>query len=71
MNTEQQNEWVSVKERLPERDTRVLICLGSDYVTFGKRNRGDWYYTSINAKVPENNTVEFWMHIPKRKTITP
>lgn len=58
------SEWISVKERLPERFEPVLVCReknGSPYVEQGHKDVGEWW------KVYGTRTkhITHWMPLPE------
>ena len=61
------SDWISVKERLPERDGRYLVAIknGDGYsISVRKFRNGGFGYKN---GVWERRTfgVRFWMHLPK------
>jgi hypothetical protein len=63
MNTEQQNKWVSVKERLPEDMSDVLV-----YKKYGEIRIGYYRYSDDNWIVfgsDEYENIDFWMILPQ------
>ena len=54
-----QNEWISVEDRLPEEDTRVLVHLNTKPMVYDtdRRLNGKW--------VRWNSNVTHWMPIPE------
>lgn len=65
------NKWISVKDGLPDRDTRVLTTFVSnkgstgieDCFYSGMRNRFVLYHTF--EEVPDNITITHWMPLPE------
>ena len=63
-------KWISVKDRLPEKDSRVLVYFRSDknggiddcYFS-GMRNRFVLYHTF--EEVPDGITITHWMPLPE------
>ena len=55
------NNWISVKDRLPERFERVLVCRENRKVEQGFRDVGDWW------KVYGTRTkhITHWMPMPE------
>ena len=63
-------KWISVKDSLPEKDSRVLVYFRSDknegiedcYFS-GMRNRFVLYHTF--EEVPDGITITHWMPLPE------
>ena len=58
------NEWISVKDRLPERMTPVLVCRkkGEErIVEQGRRDVMDWW----KVYGTRTKAVEYWMPLPE------
>ena len=57
------SEWISVKDRLPERSARLLICHNGE-VHFGAYLAGDFLqpYTPYNIRFSD---VTHWMPLPE------
>lgn len=68
---QQNGGWISVKDGLPDRDTRVLTTFVSnkgstgieDCFYSGMRNRFVLYHTF--EEVPDNITITHWMPLPE------
>lgn len=70
-------KWISVKDRLPENDKRVLVTVKEvgyvyneeePYVSLDYRClNGKWYFDFENGQVCENDKVIItaWMPLPK------
>ena len=57
------NEWISVKDRLPEEWNRVLVYIPHiDVMTFAKLRGGSWYATWDSMKLDH---VSHWMPLPE------
>ena len=62
------SEWISVKDRLPERGVEVLVTDGIHYMVTWCENTNDgvkWvdnYYTYVNVRFKE---VTHWMPLPE------
>ena len=54
-------KWISVKDRLPERFNRVLVCRENGKVEQGFRDVGDWW------KIYGTRTkhITHWMPLPE------
>ena len=61
-------EWISIKDRLPERGVEVLVTDGIHYMVTWCENTNDgvkWvdnYYTYVNVRFKE---VTHWMSLPE------
>ncbi len=55
------DKWISVKDRMPERFERVLVCREDKKVEQGFRDVGDWW------KVYGTRTkhITHWMPLPE------
>lgn len=56
-------QWISVKDRLPDEETEVLCYLGNALgkgIVVAFRRHGDWYFDGW--KCP---TVTHWMQLPE------
>lgn len=60
------NEWISVKDRLPEINEPVLVhCRG--YISIAWRVSGDnggWYWNSQMSYPEEMVDTDYWMPLP-------
>lgn len=54
------NKWISVHDRLPGEDVRVLVSLGDifPYIDTDRRWRGTW--------VRWNGKITHWMELPEQ-----
>lgn len=60
---ETEQNWISVKDRLPEEETEVLCYLGNAVgkgIVVAFRRRGDWYFDGWTCP-----TVTHWMPLPQ------
>lgn len=67
------NEWISVKDKLPNMHRRVLVKSDS-YLVAGREPRskynedwgfeGDWIWTIVNDSWCDSHMVTHWMPIP-------
>ena len=63
-----EGEWISVEERLPEKEGKYLICTDRGYVTFGFFGN---YDGNGNLTILRNNprfdyrNVIYWMPLPE------
>lgn len=55
-------DWISVKDRLPEFATSVLICTKLKYITVAAYGRGMWFRVS-DWRVLDD--VNFWQPLPE------
>ena len=53
-------EWISTKERLPKEEVKVLALTKK-----GKYIFTYWYMTNENIMYCPNDSVEYWMPLPK------
>jgi len=68
--TEQQNEWVSVKERLPEIGERVLVsAIGShaNYMVCYRNMRGTWKNSNGKYVHDDAEFITHWQHIKPKQ----
>lgn len=67
-NVGHKSEWISVEERLPEKEGKYLICTDRGYVTFGFFGN---YDGNGNLTILRNNprfdyrNVIYWMPLPE------
>jgi hypothetical protein len=63
------SEWISVKDRLPPYDFRVVMHVQhpkySIIVVGLYHTKGVWYELSNNNHYRTNRTVDYWMPLPK------
>jgi hypothetical protein len=66
------DEWISVKERLPEDGVLVLVCNDDGHMMIAKHESEvfDWYYkyTNYDFDIWENEEqgpVCYWMPLPE------
>ena len=61
--------WISVKDKLPENDTDVIVCSEGGYVATVRYNDGfnctRNYTTGEISKDYEFENVEYWMPLPE------
>lgn len=55
------NEWISVKERLPDRFAPVIVCRAGGKVEQGHRDVGDWW----RVYGTRTKHVTHWMPMPE------
>lgn len=62
------NGWISVKERLPEEDVRVLIAVKRDRHPVSVGYRSDYpdrsWYDNIEEFAVEAEDITHWMPLP-------
>ena len=61
-----EGEWISVEERMPEKEGKYLICTAKGYVTFGYfGDYGDGKMTLYrdNPRFDYRNVI-YWMPLP-------
>lgn len=58
------NEWISVTERMPKDEQRVLLCRNNGYISTGHHSHLDKYWVTMDHAVP-NNDVVAWMELPE------
>ena len=54
-------EWISVKDRLPERMQPVIVCRDNGKVEQGYRDVGDWW----KVYGTRTKNVTHWMPLPE------
>ena len=66
----EKRQWISVEDRLPEKDSRVLVYFRSaknegieDCYFSGMRNRFVLYHTF--EEIPDGITITHWMPMPE------
>jgi len=65
------NEWISVKERLPDFEGRLLVCYTMkltqviDAMLYHKKENGFWIYSHEMKKLSWNDYVTHWMPLPE------
>lgn len=61
--TEKENRWISVKDRLPEEEGKYLICCSDGYQTTAEYENKTWLvYT---GRYEEIEDVTHWMPLPE------
>lgn len=66
-----QSPWISVKERLPDKDTKVIIVDNGDVsvVTYGHGRAHDEWWDELNTDMDASPTdcgnVTHWMPLPE------
>ena len=63
--TPQESRWISVNERLPEKNVEVLVTTEWDCITIGEMfSNNDWFIHegATNAEIDE---IKAWMPLPK------
>ena len=61
------NEWISVEERMPEKEGKYLICTTKGYVTFGyfgDYGNGKMTLYRDNPRFDYRNVI-YWMPVPE------
>lgn len=64
----QKPEWISVKDRLPERDRKVLVIDGHNGIhilAFWRKNGNEWEWITETYGVSRKNDVKMWMPLPE------
>lgn len=54
-------EWISIKDKLPNNSTYVLVCVNYENFLF---NDVDIYYKETNEFLNNKNNVTHWMKLP-------
>ena len=54
-------EWISVKDRLPEKDEIVIICTDKNFIYAGELVGDTWFLDNDSWTA----TVTHWMPIPR------
>ena len=64
-----QPEWISVDERLPEMDERVIVCNAADqWVSIGSRQLTGEYHHWDGDDYEELREPTHWMPLPQPAT---
>ena len=61
-------EWISVKDRLPERDRNVLVIDGHNSIrilAFWRKNGNEWEWITETYGISRKNDVKMWMPLPE------
>ena len=61
-------EWISVKDRLPERDRKVLVIDGHNSIrilAFWRKNGNEWEWITETYGISKKNDVKMWMPLPE------
>lgn len=61
-------EWISVKDRLPERDRKVLVIDGHNGIrilAFWRKNGNEWEWITETYGISRKNDVKMWMPLPE------
>lgn len=64
----QKPEWISVKDRLPERDRKVLVIDGHNGIrilAFWRKNGNEWEWITETYGISRKNDVKMWMPLPE------
>ncbi|HMG16374.1 MAG TPA: DUF551 domain-containing protein [Saprospiraceae bacterium] len=59
--------WISVKDKLPQKEKDILICNDEGKVQFGIYSRnicGDKFYTTNFEEILLPGVVTYWMPLP-------
>ena len=62
-------QWISVKERLPPDQKKILVVNGHGYVTilaFVKELDGKWTWLTESGKYNHINDITHWMPLPEQ-----
>lgn len=65
---EKKPEWISVKDRLPERDRNVLVIDGHNSIrilAFWRKNGNEWEWITETYGISRKNDVKMWMPLPE------
>ena len=65
---EKKPEWISVKDRLPERDRKVLVIDGHNDIrilAFWRKNGNEWEWITETYGISRKNDVKMWMPLPE------
>ena len=65
---EKNPEWISVEDRLPERDRKVLVIDGHNGIhilAFWRKNGNEWEWITETYGVSRKNDVKMWMPLPE------
>ena len=63
-----QTQWISVKERLPERGFKVLTVNGHGYIrifALWKRTEREWCWINDAGHFNHCNDITHWMQLPE------
>ena len=61
-------EWISVKNKLPERDRKVLVIDGHNDIrilAFWRKNGNEWEWITETYGISRKNDVKMWMPLPE------
>lgn len=61
-------EWISVKNKLPERDRKVLVIDGHNSIrilAFWRKNGNEWEWITETYGISRKNDVKMWMPLPE------
>jgi hypothetical protein len=57
-------QWISVKERLPERDTTVLVAMGGCVTIADWYMNSGWSFDREDTALFPSRIVTHWMPLP-------
>lgn len=61
-------KWISIKDRLPERDRKVLVIDGHNGIrilAFWRKNGNEWEWITETYGISRKNDVKMWMPLPE------
>lgn len=61
-------EWINIKDRLPERDRNVLVIDGHNSIrilAFWRKNGNEWEWITETYGISRKNDVKMWMPLPE------
>lgn len=63
-----QSKWVDIKEKLPEREKKVLVINGHGCISmlaFWKKESNKWTWLDMSGHFNHVNDITHWMPLPK------
>lgn len=61
-------EWINIKDRLPERDRKVLVIDGHNGIrilAFWRKNGNEWEWITETYGISRKNDVKMWIPLPE------